>query len=351
MNGTLEARRLSAGDFPAMGTPQEKLRSLLAYAVLAPSSHNSQPWRFRLYTDYLELIADRSRALPILDPQDRELVISCGCALGHLQVALRRFGYAGDIQTFPDPTNSDLLACIRLGNAYAPDSRDERLFESLFDRHTNRKAFHPERIPGKILAQLEALPLPPKIWLKVVPEGEPRQSLAALVAQADRDQVADCRFRRELAHWIRTPAGHQAPHNDGIPGEALGMPGLIANVGPFLVRTFDTGALFAARDRQLAINSPLLIVLGTEEDTPDSWLKIGWALSDLLLFTTSEGIVSSFLNAPIEVAELRPQVAEALGQAGYPQLILRLGYGDPADPTPRRPLEDVIEVREPGASR
>ncbi|MCW3099100.1 MAG: nitroreductase, partial [Chthonomonadaceae bacterium] len=235
MHGTLQAHWLSAGDFPALGTPQEKLRFLLAYAVLAPSSHNSQPWRFHLDADHVDLLADRSRALPILDPQDRELIISCGSALAHLQTALRRFGYAGDVRIFPDPTDRDLLARTGLGEIHTPDGEDERLFQSLFARHTNRKPFHAERISKEILARLEARALPAQIWRYVVPEGERREALARLIGHADREQVADCRFRREMAHWIRPHNGHAIAPEDGIPAEALGMPGLIANAGPFLV--------------------------------------------------------------------------------------------------------------------
>ncbi len=221
MTATLDAHQRSAADFPSLGTPQQKLRFLLAYAVLAPSSHNSQPWRFRLSADRVELIADRSRSLPVLDPQDRELIISCGAAVGHLQVALRRFGYAGDVQAFPEPTDRDLLARIGLGEIHVPDDEDERLFQSLFARHTNRHPFHPERIPGETLTQIQGRALPPRIWLKTVPEGECRQSLARLIAHADRDQVADCRFRRELAHWIHPQDSYHVPATDGIPAEAI----------------------------------------------------------------------------------------------------------------------------------
>jgi nitroreductase len=71
----------------ALATPEPRLRFLLGYAILAPSSHNTQPWRFRLRGPTLDLLADRRRALPVVDPEDRALVISCGAALGHLRVA------------------------------------------------------------------------------------------------------------------------------------------------------------------------------------------------------------------------------------------------------------------------
>jgi hypothetical protein len=113
---TLESWDVREADFPNTGTPVEQLCFLLHYAVLAPSVHNTQPWLFKVVDDAVELYADRTRALPVIDPDDRELTISCGAALLHLRLALRHFGYAGDIATFPDPDDPDLLACIHLGN-------------------------------------------------------------------------------------------------------------------------------------------------------------------------------------------------------------------------------------------
>ena len=65
---------------------ETKLITAVEHAVLAPSSHNTQPWQFRLIEDGLQLFADRSRALPVVDPHDRALVISCGASLFHLRI-------------------------------------------------------------------------------------------------------------------------------------------------------------------------------------------------------------------------------------------------------------------------
>ena len=66
-----------------LSVPQ--LQTLVQAATLAPSSHNTQPWLFRLEGQVIELLADRTRALPVNDPDDRELTISCGCALFNLR--------------------------------------------------------------------------------------------------------------------------------------------------------------------------------------------------------------------------------------------------------------------------
>jgi len=110
---TADPWSISAEDFPANGTMAEKWKFFLRYAVLAPSSHNSQPWLFRLRNDTLELRADRRRACRVKDPNDRELVMSCGCALFHLRCAMRHFGYLGTVEIFPD-RDPDLVARVSL---------------------------------------------------------------------------------------------------------------------------------------------------------------------------------------------------------------------------------------------
>ena len=113
LNDGPPACRSWAPEFPLTGTPLEKLKAVARYALLAPSGHNSQPWLFRPGDDYLDLLADRSRALPVVDPEDRELVMSCGCALLNLRVALEHFGYRCLVEILPDPADPDLLARIR----------------------------------------------------------------------------------------------------------------------------------------------------------------------------------------------------------------------------------------------
>src|SRR5215471_7151832 len=94
----MELRRIdppavTEADFPAAGTAAQQLRVLLNYALLAPSEYNTQPWLFRIYDNCVDLYADPSRRLPIVDPDDRELIISCGAACQNLRIAVRHFGY------------------------------------------------------------------------------------------------------------------------------------------------------------------------------------------------------------------------------------------------------------------
>jgi hypothetical protein len=326
-------------EFPITGTTADKLRAAVRYAVHAPSSHNSQPWRFVLAGDALELMADRTRALPVVDPDDRELVISCGGALFHLCLALRHFGSAPQVERLPNPKDPDLLARIRVSGAWERTAEDEALFHAIPRRHTNRQPFDDRHLPGSLPAALEAAAQANGAWLHVFRTPEARSAIASLVAEADRIQMADKRFRRELAAWLRP---NRSERRDGMPGFALGLGDIMAAAGPLIVRTFDVGRGRAAHDEELAQGSPLLALVGTPSDTPYHWLEAGEALSHVVLRAQVDGVSASYLNQPIEVVELRPRLQVVAGRPGYPQALLRLGYGSEIPGTPRRPVSEVL---------
>ena len=110
----LDPWQVQADDFPVNGKTSEKLKFLLNYAILAPSGHNTQPWLFKIVDDGVELYVDQTRALPVADPEFRELIISCGAALFNLKIALRYFGLQDIVEVFPHEQNSDLLAKISI---------------------------------------------------------------------------------------------------------------------------------------------------------------------------------------------------------------------------------------------
>ncbi len=327
-------------EFPITGTASEKLRAAVKYAVRAPSSHNSQPWLFRITAgDALELRADRARGLPVVDPDDRELVISCGAALFQLCVALRHFGCAPRVERLPDRTDPDLLARIRLSGAWERTAEDEGLFQAIAARRTNRLPFERRSLPGQLGPALEAAAQAEGVWLHLFRTNQARLAVADLVAEADRLQMADKRFRRELAAWLRP---NWSDRGDGVPGFALGHGDVMSAAGPLVVRTFDVGGGQAARDRELAVGSPMLMLLGTARDSSTDWLAAGQGLARVLLRAQVDGVSASFLNQPVEVGDLRLRLLNLAGRAGFPQILLRFGYGRETPATPRRSPSDVL---------
>ncbi len=332
-------------NFPASGTAAEKLQFLVNYAVLAPSGHNTQPWRFAITSqpEELELYADTSRELLALDRRHRELILSCGAALFNLRVAIRHFGYEASVELFPDAFNPLLLARVRLGGL-ATEPPEQRLFTAIQKRHTNRRLFDDKPISEPLLEELRQAAEFEGAGLQVVRSAELRSWLADLVAECDRIQGDDKQVRREIASWLRT---NRSAQPDGIPGYSLGLDTVSSLLFPFVVRTFDTGELRGQRDRDLILHSAVVCMLWTRMDTPEEWLRAGQALSRLLLLAYSEDVQASFFTQPIELPPLREILARTLDVRGFPQMLFRLGYAAPARPTPRRPVDQVTETRAP----
>ncbi len=194
----LEPLDLERKEFPVTGSAAAKLAFLLRYAVLAPSSHNSQPWLYRLEDDSLLLLADRSRALPVADVDDRELEISCGAALFHLQLAIRHNGFKPEVELVPDPADRDLLARVTLGAEQQPGYEDQLLFWAIAKRHTNRYSFADKAVPQELLHELVEAAAQEGAWLSLLVRDVERETLAELIRDADLRQLADEAFRREL---------------------------------------------------------------------------------------------------------------------------------------------------------
>lgn len=318
----------------ATALPREVVIRLVGAAVMAPSSHNSQPWIFRVRGRCIGVIADRTRALPANDPDDRELTLSCGCALFNMRVAAAHDGLACRAYGPTGSSDPDCVGRLEL----VPDTPAEdalgQLDEVIARRRTYRRTFAARPVAGTVLDALAAAAASEKAWLHVVQGDSQRRQAAELIAEGDDAQWADPVWRRELAAWM-----HPRRSGDG-----LTLPDLAVSLAQAVVRTFDMGHGVAARDVQLADASPVLAVLGTRGDDLASRIEAGQALQRVLLTACQHGLQASFLNQPIEVEPLRMRLLQVTRQTGYPQMLLRLGYAEHELPAPpRRPLDDVIE--------
>jgi len=330
-NGTEEKFPSEAGD-------AEQLRFLVRYAVLAPSGHNTQPWLFRIRKRALDLIADRTRALPVVDPEDRELTISCGAALEHLAIAARYFGRELTIE-FPE-SERDLLAHVSFGAEVTPDEADAAMFHAIPRRRTIRAKYEDRALPDAVCTACRALAEQAGVELTLVTDRRHRQEIAGLVAEGNRIQFSDPRFRRELAAWVHS---RRAASRDGMSGEGFGMPDLLSPVGALVIRTFDMGSGVAAADREkILTGSPVLAVFGTQYDRPMNWIATGRALSRVSLTLAASGASTAYLNQPVEVEQLRPRLRHVISSTCIPQLLMRFGYGPEVRPSVRRPVESVL---------
>jgi nitroreductase len=313
-------------------------------AVLAPSVHNTQPWRLELQPDRLLVRADRSRQVTAMDPTGRELVLSVGAALFNARVALAADGCAADVDRVPDGRHADLLAVVRPVDA-EPDHALAALGPAVPRRRTNRRAFAPEEVPDQVLSALGAAAAAEgAVFVPVITEVH-RRLLARLTQQADRIQNADPAYRAELRRWT----SRRPEDGDGVP------PSVVPRVDgrqhdDLPIRDFDTSGAGALPAETASGIDQTLALLATRTDDELAWLRCGEAMQRVLLELTTLGWSAGPITQAIEVPLTRIQLRSALSWDAHPQLLLRIGRAGSTPATPRRPQEQVVVAHRSSAA-
>ena len=336
---------------PAAATiPSGQAGYLVRVAARAPSLHNTQPWRFKVRPDAIELYADYSRQLGT-DPIGRELLISCGAALFGLRLAVRSLGRTPEVELFGEPARQPaekaqlrLLARVRLGAPAAVTAAERKMLEAVPHRHTHRGPFEPVPLPAGLLTGLQRDASTEDATLAVIDPDQAGRKLAAILTAASQDQDLDPVSRAEILRWTRDDSG---PARDGVPAHAFPAqpdrgPG---SHGPGWLpqRDFDLGrglGLLAAGGPPAAVTA----VLVTAGDCEEDWLRAGQALDRLLLHAASQWVFARLQTQPLQAGTIRALIGSRLALPGVPQMLLQFGVARTARPTGRRPAVDLTEA-------
>jgi nitroreductase len=312
----------------------EQMRHVVQAAGLAPSVHNTQPWRFVARPKRLELRADGGRRLRVLDPDGRQLHASCGAALFHARVGARAIGVDVRVTLLPDPADPDRLADLVLTPGAAPTDDDVRLASAILARHTYRGAFDDKPVPDALLEVLRIAAEAEGAQLHRVVTEDDLVGLEVLLARADAMERTDDRYVHELTDWV-----HSEPtRSDGIPvGVLTSAPGSSLRQRDFADEhaVVDPGGAPAA-------DHAAVVVVTTDDDSPLSWLQAGQALASVLLHAAEHGVQAQPLGQVTDIVAYRLGLRSTLGLMGIPQLVLRMGYASRSAPTPRRAVDDVL---------
>lgn len=313
-------------------------RAVLSLANRAPSVHNSQPWRWRIAPSSIHLFADADRALPATDPDGRDLRVSCGAALHHLQVALLAAGLASTVHRLPDPGQPLHLAAVEIRPG-RPTPEDLALARAIENRRTDRRMFSSWPVPRQMLDQFVGLAATYGVLLTVLEESD-RYAVARLIEAAAAEHARTPAVDQEIAEWT----GRSRGAREGVPGVNVpAQPG-----GTVPVRHFAAGEQAQSVLGKYEADGTELAVFSTSGDGVVDQLKAGEALSAVLLAATHVGMATDPISEPLEVAATRARLQSVvLGGAAAPQVLLRLGWAPmttvPVPLTGRRPLADTIE--------
>ena len=325
---TREVWTVDADAFPRDGSIEDQARFLLRYAILAPSSHNSQPWEFRIEGDSIEIRAAEDRRLPVADEDDGELFLSLGCAIENLAIAGAHFAFGYRIE-YPEDAPPVAIVTLEPDGSPSP-APPPGLFEQLTERYTNHQPFEERPLPEGLRDRLQASVVESDVELRLIDDPDQMASIAELQAEADRKLMANPDYRRELGHWIGT----------GV----LGHSWVAARIGELVVSHLDLGDREAQKNATLLESAPAIGVLVAETEEPRSLIGTGRAFERLALLATAEGVAVHPMSQILERAETTGALATRLDtEPAQPRHLFRLGYAaDTQRHTPRWPPEAVI---------
>ncbi len=325
-------------DFPKNASQEDQLKFLLNYAVMAPSAHNTQPWKFKINEGEILLYLDKDKTLPVSDPTHRESFLSLGTALENLQIAANHFGFSTTISPFPNPNDEHLVARIKLTPGIS-DTALNKLFPALKNRLSNRNLYEDKTVPTTFLEELATLK-EEGISLHLVSEKEKINQISDLIFDGSTEMMKSTTFREELSGWLRHNFTRQP---DGMPGFTLGLNPIQSLLGSFLIKNFDMGASQAKIDQELVKSSSLLIVITSQENGKETWLKIGKLYEKVVLMGTLNGLSNATLASVVELGQLPEKLKQVLLTSETPQVFLRMGFSkDKSRHSPRKKVEDVL---------
>jgi nitroreductase len=318
--------------------PAAQLARAAEIAALAPSIHNTQPWRWQVSSQALDLYADRARTLPETDPDGRMLTVSCAAALHHARVALAAEGVETRLELLPDPADTDHLARLSATGRQPVTAQAMRLLQAAEIRRTDRRPTIAVAVSAEQVEQLRQAAVAERVHLHRLTADQVTELVVA-VSRAEDITAAEPAVRAETARWV----GDARPEGAGLPAEVIPAHRPQTDVGERDFGAPGTLPIGEEHDRQSAY-----LVLFGEADERIDWLRAGQALSAVWLRATELGLAVLPYSQVIEVQATRVRLFGMLSGLGYPYLVLRVGVADPQHQgpphTPRLPFEQTVDV-------
>lgn len=340
-------------DYPDADLPPEQ--AAVAAALLASSPHNTQPWRFAVGPNAVELWVDHARTLGAMDSLGRERQIGVGCALENLMLSAQAYGRAPRLLLWPRGAGQPHVARVEL--TPAPE-QPSALHDVLPSRHTNRAPYHDEDGPADLAAQLASLVAPHEtVGVHALLQEPGRRAFANATVAATRDIVADAQMAAASHAWYRHTAVEIERYRDGVSLPAAGLPPWKQKVFALLPRPTAAmaGDAWLANTQENQTSAMAFVTLTTPDLHDRTGLThVGRVWQRLALWLHTQGLACQPLN---QLAEMRDREIQQdrtrvhggwlqdmlPAGAGHAQMLFRVGRPTaPPGPSPRRPMAWVL---------
>ncbi len=313
------------------------LRELVRYGTMAANSHNTQPWKFKLTDHEIHILPDFSRRCPAVDPDDHHLYASLGCAAENILIAANAFGLHGDL-IIQEEHESTIIISLDKSKEHTTSA-----YEAIPKRQCTRAPFNGKQVSSSVLNQIATYANSSDIDIHLLTTNKSKKVITDYVVEGNSIQMDDKAFVEELQDWIRFSEADALEFRDGLTYRSTGTPSVPNWIGNLLFKLMYRKNNENDKYREQIASSAGIIVFSCTNQTKPDWVNAGRAYQRFALLSTANGIRHSFINQPVEVPELRPQLANYLELGDkLPDLIIRFGYGDPTPRTLRRPIDQVL---------
>jgi hypothetical protein len=299
---------------------------ILKMASLAPSGHNTQPWRIRVIEPGKWMLGSvRQRWLPGVDPANRELMLSIGAFLRNLEITAGVRGYSTDIDILSIDPKDNSIAEITLKKARPSSFNTDKL--------TSRRTIRTDSSAMPIsTADFSYITGGNKDDFLYIPNGTKEASyLQTATIEANRTQAGRGPAWEELSNWIRWSNSDARKFRNGLTPAAMDIKG----ISGWVVRNFYTRKTVLTDEfkkksldmvtRQVSNCGGWMIITSQKSDIA-SLISTGSKFQDMFLNVREKMIAVHPMTQILEEIPFKDNVNKELGIGKKIQFILRTGY-------------------------
>lgn len=334
------------------------LDQLVQAAVLGANPHNSQPWKFHLLPDGVDVYADTSRHIGAIDPLFREMHIGVGCAVENLLLAAEAAGYRWSFDN-PGPSDHRELQPIRRILLKQDMRRPSDLYAAIPRRHTNRGRYDvAKEVDAGVIEALNGLKDSDSelrvFWFRKFQE---KRAFGDLVVLATEAIIADEEQSKSSARWMRTSWNDIQRLRDGLTYDTQGLPSGMRALAKFMPplsrQQTDQYWLTATRETHVATAGVFgMIAIRDVRDT-EQQVEAGRLWQRMHLLATVHGIAMHPLSQPVERRDRETQLGQSptyaralfdLQQDDSWQAVMPFRLGFPVQDAPHSPRRAIADV-------
>ena len=338
---------LEAGEAERLGL-SEPVAASLALASLAPSSHNTQPWKVRVMSEREVLVLlDEKRLLPAVDPERREALVSIGAFLENLVRGAESQGLAAKVEITADGPSGTGSARVSFEPAAA--GGEKKILEAILARNTFRGPLPADPLPAETVRDLAGTAS--TRWTYFPSTSPGGAWIRKAIAESNRIQASRDDAMEELSRWIRFSPGAVARHRDGLTTSGMELP---TPVRAFMALFFNEKSVQGKAFREAGVKKAMeqadacagFFVLSSPDGTPRAAVQAGRDLESFWLEAVQRGVAVHPMSQVLEESPWKDQIASRLGIGGTVQMVLRVGLAPtPSRPgSPRRSLGNFVET-------